>query len=895
MKIMKYLLLLGIIGISWAAQATKITSNAQLLSGDHAVGIIGDFILLNDSVSFIISDIPNVLYPGNTGGLCIDAALNGGMDDFDLMYLYLDKDWPRQGDYNSISIISAGAPYDSAHIRVNGVDSDNPDIAITTDYILYNDTPIMNIKTRFYNQSSATVNSYDMGDAFSWGSDPFVPGENSSTGWLASKTHNTLYGYIAHENFGAIHGSDWSDVTLSEVNLLPGDSTDIYRYFMVSNNLETIYSSYLDLQDIPAGTLSVSVLYEGQPVENAIVSLIEGLDSAPTLKGKTDNSGFYNTQLKTGNWICRVLSGGQTKEQNISIATDTAHELTFSMDTVIVIVPPTYKQDTLTIIQSPIINIPTMTLPGDTLNVEIELPVSEFAQSLSLLFNGNEYDLNFIESSIISPFGLRTLEAYLPSTMFYGLYDLKITCTGSDSLDISEQALYVIPEYKDSFSFIHVTDTHLPSRYYWGDEGLEEDSTEIEDFRAVIDDINIIHPDFVLHTGDFINDGEIEELGVPSLSRGKKLLHELDVPLFLVAGNHDLGGWKSTPAPDGTARRTWWKYFGWKYLSSTSPTATTTQNYSFNYGNAHFIGLEAYDNYDEWRYDLYGETSFISSQFQWLSEDLSEHASADLKVLFYHYDFKHELNLSALGVDAAFWGHVHGNNEDATLPYNISTAATCGGARWYRIVKIVNNEITFNKAIQAGYSGETLIKTVNTDHSLVRITNNSNIDFEDCLVKFHLEEGKKITSLTNATLWQIDSLSSPKIVYANVNVPANTSVDASIQVDTIETSIETQVPESPILLSIYPNPFNPKLAISYSVFVETSTDRQLLTVNKIDISIYNIQGKLIENLFVGEQTSGKYKLVWDASNQPSGLYFIKAEMSNSSGNYQTVEKYLLMK
>ena len=148
---------------------------------------------------------------------------------------------------------------------------------------------------------------------------------------------------------------------------------------------------------------------------------------------------------------------------------------------------------------------------------------------------------------------------------------------------------------------------------------------------------NIINPDFVLHTGDFINDGEIEELGIPSLSRGKKLLHELDVPLFLVAGNHDLGGWISTPASDGTARRTWWKYFGWKYLSSTSTTATTTQNYSFDYGNAHFIGLEAYDNYDKWRYDLYGDDSFISSQLGWLSNDLAEHADADLKVLFYSY------------------------------------------------------------------------------------------------------------------------------------------------------------------------------------------------------------------------------------------------------------------
>jgi len=229
---------------------------------------------------------------------------------------------------------------------------------------------------------------------------------------------------------------------------------------------------------------------------------------------------------------------------------------------------------------------------------------------------------------------------------------LKIMCTGVDSMDISEHALYVIPEYKSDFSFIQVTDTHLPSHHFWGEAGLETDSTELEDFLAVIDDINIINPDFVLHTGDFINDGEIEALGIPSISRGKALLHELEVPLFLVAGNHDLGGWDSTPASDGTSRRTWWKYFGWKYLSSTSTAATTSQNYSFNYGETHFIGLEAYNNYDRWRETVYGTDSFTSPQLQWLNNDLAQHINDDLTIAFYHKDFQSQLNLSSLGIDA---------------------------------------------------------------------------------------------------------------------------------------------------------------------------------------------------------------------------------------------------
>ncbi len=888
MKIMKYLLLLSIIGISWAAQATKITSSAQLLTGDHAVGIIGDYLIKNDSVSFIVSDIPHAISHGNTGGQCIDAALNGEIDDFDLMYLYLNKDWPRQGNYHTINIISAGTPYDSSHIRVKGVDSDNADITITTDYILYDNTPILKIVTCFNNQSTADLNNYGIGDAFSWGSNPFVPGIGSigegtyDSPWLASNTPHTVYGYFSSGSFEARHGDDWSDATLSEVSIAQNDSMQMTRYLCVANDLQDIYLTFLNANDIATGKVTGMVTADGIPENNALISFICDFDIGATLQVNSDVQGNFKARLEPGDWVCRASSNTRIDEQNITVTENSIQNLTLSLGAASELFIPS---DTLTIIQFPLINIPKIALPGDTLIVEIDLAVPEFVQSLSLSYNEHNYDLSFTELQGSFSFGLRMLQAVIPDSILYGLYDLKLLCTGMDSLDISENSVYVIPEYKDSFSFIHVTDTHLPSRRYWGEDGVDTDTTEIQDFREVINDINIINPDFVLHTGDFINDGEIEELGIPSLSRGKKLLHELDVPLFLVAGNHDLGGWISTPASDGTARRTWWKYFGWKYLSSTSTTATTTQNYSFDYGNAHFIGLEAYDNYDKWRYDLYGDDSFISSQLGWLSNDLAEHADADLKVLFYHYDFKHELNLSALGVDAAFWGHVHSNNEDATLPYDISTAATCSGARWYRIVKIVNNEITFNRAIQAGYSGETLIKTVNIDHSLVRITNNSNVDFENCLVKFYLEEGKKITSLTNAALWQIDSLSSPKIVYANVDVPANSTVDASIQVEDIETSIEEILPDDPFLLSIYPNPFNPKLAVSY----------QLSTISLINISVYNINGKMIETLFNGDQNLGTYELNWDASNQPSGLYFIKAEMSNASGNFQTVNKCLLLK
>jgi len=73
------------------------------------------------------------------------------------------------------------------------------------------------------------------------------PAKNSSSSWLASRTSNTLYGYMAHENFEATHGSYWSDVTLEETNLLAGNSASILRYFTVAEDLQGIYNTYLDI------------------------------------------------------------------------------------------------------------------------------------------------------------------------------------------------------------------------------------------------------------------------------------------------------------------------------------------------------------------------------------------------------------------------------------------------------------------------------------------------------------------------------------------------------------------------------------------------------------------------------------------------------------------------
>lgn len=96
---------------------------------------------------------------------------------------------------------------------------------------------------------------------------------------------------------------------------------------------------------------------------------------------------------------------------------------------------------------------------------------------------------------------------------------------------------------------------------------------------------------------------------------------------------------------------------------------------------------------------------------------------------------------------------------------------------------------------------------------------------------------------------------------------------------------EIVLPKEFVLNQNYPNPFNPSTIIKY----------QLPTASKINISIYDINGRRVENLVEEVQKAGYYSIEWNAANYASGVYFCKMVASGESGNYKSVKKMLLVK
>ncbi len=99
--------------------------------------------------------------------------------------------------------------------------------------------------------------------------------------------------------------------------------------------------------------------------------------------------------------------------------------------------------------------------------------------------------------------------------------------------------------------------------------------------------------------------------------------------------------------------------------------------------------------------------------------------------------------------------------------------------------------------------------------------------------------------------------------------------------------VYTPIPDDYELNRAYPNPFNPRTNIRYSLPVDA----------EITISIYDIQGRLITYLEDGIKQAGYYELVWDGSWYASGLYFIRMEVYDTYNTlkFQKLQKIMLMK
>jgi len=91
----------------------------------------------------------------------------------------------------------------------------------------------------------------------------------------------------------------------------------------------------------------------------------------------------------------------------------------------------------------------------------------------------------------------------------------------------------------------------------------------------------------------------------------------------------------------------------------------------------------------------------------------------------------------------------------------------------------------------------------------------------------------------------------------------------------------SEAPNQFNISSVYPNPFNPTTSIS----IDVPNNQQF------KLSVYDIKGALVQDIFSGSKPVGSYQFNWDASAYSSGIYLINI----SSNNFYKSHKIMLIK
>lgn len=90
-----------------------------------------------------------------------------------------------------------------------------------------------------------------------------------------------------------------------------------------------------------------------------------------------------------------------------------------------------------------------------------------------------------------------------------------------------------------------------------------------------------------------------------------------------------------------------------------------------------------------------------------------------------------------------------------------------------------------------------------------------------------------------------------------------------------------ELPQKTEISQNHPNPFNASTAIEYS----------LAGPSYVNLTIYDVQGRVVEKLVDGYETAGAHKVIWQADNIPSGMYFYKIQ----TADYARTLKMMLLK
>lgn len=243
----------------------------------------------------------------------------------------------------------------------------------------------------------------------------------------------------------------------------------------------------------------------------------------------------------------------------------------------------------------------------------------------------------------------------------------------------------------DSVVIVQITDTQFG--FFEENKSFEK---ETELYTKAVYQINEMNPDFVVITGDFVNNSK----NTSQIEEFKRITTLIDrnISVYFSPGNHDLG---QSPSKED------FDFFFSNYGKGTD-------RFSFTHKNSAFVGINSVIIKSD------KNKKEENKQFRWLKRQLHKFKRSDNIVLFTHYPFFiHDFNeketysnqsmevrnkyfklFQKYGVNAIFAGHLHNNAEASHSGISMITTNAVGrplgsASPGMRIIIIKNNEIRY--------------------------------------------------------------------------------------------------------------------------------------------------------------------------------------------------------
>lgn len=142
-------------------------------------------------------------------------------------------------------------------------------------------------------------------------------------------------------------------------------------------------------------------------------------------------------------------------------------------------------------------------------------------------------------------------------------------------------------------------------------------------------------------------------------------------------------------------------------------------------------------------------------------------------------------------------------------------------------------------------------------------------------------EGKGTTNNLSNYTYNDTKLNAGKYSYRIKQVDFN----GNFEYFSLNSSIEIGAPKKFTLSQNYPNPFNPSTKIDYEIPADS----------KVNIAIYDISGKEVQQVVNENQKAGYYTAQFNASRLSSGTYFYKLTVNGANGSEVLTKKMTLVK